>query len=131
MNVVLSKTLRKLRENSGLTQQQVADAINVERSTYAYYECGKTTPDIDTVIQLAKIFNVSYVDIFENEAKSQSNVFYDVSGENYMNSNDAQHIYDLSKIEKTLLCYFRVLSDEEKIDVIKGIAKRTEIKKEK
>lgn len=128
---MLSKTLRKLRENSGLTQQQVADAINVERSTYAYYECGKTTPDIDTVIQLAKIFNVSYVDIFENEAKSQSNVFYDVSGENYMNSNDAQHIYDLSKIEKTLLCYFRVLSDEEKIDVIKGIAKRTEIKKEK
>lgn len=128
---MLSKTLRKLRENSGLTQQQVADAINVERSTYAYYECGKTTPDIDTIIQLAKIFNVSYVDIFENEAKSQNNVFWDISGEDYINSKEDQRIYDLSKLEKTLLCYFRVFSDEEKIDILKDMAKRTEIKKEK
>lgn len=66
---MLPKILKKLRENCGFTQQQVADTLNIDRSTYAYYETGKTTPDINTIIKLAKIYNVSYAEIFEDEDK--------------------------------------------------------------
>ena len=76
---MLAQTLKKLRENCGYTQQQVADALNLERSTYTYYETGKTTPDINTIVKLARIFNVSYIDIFEQEERDQTRSFNDYS----------------------------------------------------
>ena len=42
---MLSRTLKKLRKNCGYTQKEVAKELGVDRSTYAYYETGKTTPD--------------------------------------------------------------------------------------
>lgn len=123
---MLSKKIKKFRENNGFTQKQVADAINVERSTYAYYETGKTTPDIDTIIQLAKIFNVHYTDLLEDEIRTSIGSFYDVSYENHFFEEDPEikeSIYDLKKDEKTLLCFYRALSEENKDKFLKNISK--------
>ena len=49
---MLATHLRLLREKNGLTQKQVADMLNIDRSTYAYYESGKTRPDILTIAKL-------------------------------------------------------------------------------
>lgn len=51
--------LRRLRIQSGLTQQAVADALHVNRATYTYYETGKTTPSVERLGKIAKIFGVS------------------------------------------------------------------------
>ena len=45
--------LRKLRIDRGLTQQAVADALNVNRSTYSFHESGKTQPDLQRVMALS------------------------------------------------------------------------------
>ena len=50
--------LRKLRTDRGLTQQAVAEALNVNRSTYSFHETGKTQPDLQRVTALSKIFDV-------------------------------------------------------------------------
>lgn len=42
-----------------MTQEQVAKNLNIVRSTYAYYETGKTCPDFDTVVRLAHLFHVT------------------------------------------------------------------------
>lgn len=69
-NEQLSSILRRLRLAAGYTQQNVADALNINRSTYTYYETGKTTPDVHTLKVLAKIFDVR-VDIFlEDDASA-------------------------------------------------------------
>ena len=47
--------LRKLRTDRGLTQQAVAEALNVNRSTYSFHETGKTQPDLQRV--MASDFN--------------------------------------------------------------------------
>ena len=52
-------TLKTLRRKNGLTQQQVADLLRMERSTYAYYETGRSTPSINTVIKLARMYKVN------------------------------------------------------------------------
>ena len=52
--------IRELRKERGLTQQQVADHLNVDRSTYAYYESGRTRLNINIVVSLAHFFKVSY-----------------------------------------------------------------------
>ena len=51
--------LRKLRKENGLTQQQVADYLHLDRSTYAYYESGRTKINIDILVRLAHFFQVS------------------------------------------------------------------------
>ena len=109
---MLSKTLKKLRENCGYTQQQVAAALSIERSTYTYYETGKTTPDINTIIKLSKIFNVSYIDIFEEEEKHPQHSFSDVAEYEHSNLKNIVYIYELSKLEKSLISLFRLLPIE-------------------
>lgn len=51
--------LRKARIASGLTQQQVADAMGITNSTYCGYETGKRQPDVQKIKQLSKILGVS------------------------------------------------------------------------
>lgn len=54
----LQKMLRNARMTCGFSQNQVADILHMDRSTYTYYESGKTTPDISTLRRLALLFRV-------------------------------------------------------------------------
>ena len=55
--------IRELRKERGLTQQQVANHLNIDRSTYAYYESGRTRTNIDVIVRLAHFYKVSYAAI--------------------------------------------------------------------
>lgn len=123
---MLGQTLKKLRENCGYTQQQVADALNLERSTYTYYETGKTTPDINTIIKLARIFNVSYIDIFEQEERDQTRTFNDYSLYSKDDLRNVVHIYELTKMEKVLISLYRLLPCEQQENFINELKNQTE-----
>lgn len=47
--------LRLLRKAHGYTQEQVAQMVNVERTTYNKYENGKSMPPLETVLELARV----------------------------------------------------------------------------
>lgn len=64
----INERLRELRIKSGYTQNQIAKILNVDRSTYSYYEIGKTTPDVSALITLAKIFNISISELLADES---------------------------------------------------------------
>ena len=53
--------LRKVRKNDArkLTQQDVAEWLGIERSTYGKYEQGNSEPTFDTLCKLAEFFSVS------------------------------------------------------------------------
>ena len=59
----MHEKIRELRKAKGLTQEQVANQLNIDRSTYAYYESGRTRLNIDVVVKLAHFFQVSYATI--------------------------------------------------------------------
>ena len=59
----LGMNLKRAREKAELTQKRVSNAIGLNRSCLAYYELGKTTPTIFTLIKLAKIYNVNLLDL--------------------------------------------------------------------
>jgi len=54
-----NKRIREIREDNALTQQKVADLLNIGQRTYADYESGKTRIPIDNLLILAKFYNVS------------------------------------------------------------------------
>ena len=51
--------LKKLRDSKNLTQKELADILNVDRTTYVKWETGSSNPSLDTVIKISKFFNVS------------------------------------------------------------------------
>ena len=102
-NKNLGNLLKIYRKNSLLTQQQVADALNINRTTYTYYETGKTEPSIDTLHKLIKIFGITYDDLLPTD--SNKNVNPEKSDET---------IYNLTKEEQQILLCYRVLSNEDK-----------------
>lgn len=52
--------IRELRKERGLTQKQVAEYLQVDRSTYAYYESGRSKLSIDIMVKLAHFYKASY-----------------------------------------------------------------------
>lgn len=65
------KLLKTLRKQNGLTQQQVADYLHLDRSSYAYYESGRTKINIDILIRLAQFFQVSLAMLVGEELPTQ------------------------------------------------------------
>ena len=55
----LKDKLKKLRQDKGLTQAQLAEAIFVSRSTVAKWENGESLPDIEKCVKLSKLYKVT------------------------------------------------------------------------
>ena len=135
----LGKKLKYYRENCELSQQQVANALNVDRSTYTYYETGKTTPSASTLLKLSKIFNVPCAVFLEsiNQELNLNSRVADADGaylaqyeeENAVVTAD-DRIYGLNKEEKELIASYRVLDAEQK-DAFDAFVKKLLRKKKK
>ncbi len=50
--------LKELREEKGLTQQEIADELNVKQNSYSQYENGIRELPINSLIRLAKFYSV-------------------------------------------------------------------------
>ena len=59
LNGVIEMKLRELREQKGVTQKEVANAIGCTATVYSRYERGEREPDISTLCSLADYFKVS------------------------------------------------------------------------
>ena len=57
--MTFSQRLLLLRQDSGMTQQQVADAIQTTLRQYQRFEKGEQKPGFDNLIRLADCFQVS------------------------------------------------------------------------
>lgn len=65
--------IRDLREDSNLTQQQVADAIGITQRKYSYIETGQQLTD-DLLIKLANFYNVSIDYLLQQTANPKRNL---------------------------------------------------------
>lgn len=64
VNTKISRKLRKLRENSGKTQKELADIMDISISAISMYENGERIPSDKVKKQYALLFDVSIEDIF-------------------------------------------------------------------
>ena len=58
MNTSISNNIKRLRQQAGLTQDQLAEKLFVTRQTVSLWENGKTQPDIQTLERIAAVFQV-------------------------------------------------------------------------
>ena len=116
----VAEKLRHYREACVLSQKQVADALNIDRSTYTKYETGDSEPNLKTLVKIAAIYNVSPVKLLpetDTDVKRRYQLRDAVPSEGA--------IYQLAKDERGLIAQYRVLSKDEKRQVREMMAKIT------
>jgi transcriptional regulator with XRE-family HTH domain len=63
-----SEKLRNLRKKSGLTQNDIAEALGVTISAIQKYEYGKTEPTASGWLTLARLYGVNVAELLDPEA---------------------------------------------------------------
>jgi repressor LexA len=65
--------IKELRKNKGILQKELADRLSVGKSTVAMWETNKREPDIDTIMKISKILDVSVDELLgKNEPESNA-----------------------------------------------------------
>ena len=98
------KNLKKLRQESGVSQQRLADVILVSQQSVNKYENKDVEPDVSTLIKIAEYFDVS--------------LDYLVGRTELREMADKDRMSDLSPDETKLVKEYRRLADKQKKCII-------------
>ncbi len=97
------RNLKQLREESGVTQKQLADAVAVSQQSINKYENHNIEPDIATLILIADYFHTS--------------VDYLIGHSELRRKQEFVQPYDLTQQEIALIDRYRCLSDQEQYSI--------------
>ncbi len=117
MSKSFGRHLRDLRKsNSNFSQQEMADKLNISRSTYTYYETGKSEPGQEKLKKICEILNVDF------------NTLLGYSDEGVVAAAASEEATDetfgsLTPSEEQLLLAYRSMNTEEKEYIGKQITK--------
>jgi len=67
----MQNNIAKYRKEARLSQQELADAINVSRKTISTVETNRFTPSVIIALKIAKHFNTSVESLFVLDEKGQ------------------------------------------------------------
>ena len=88
----LGTTIKMLRQQRGMTQEQFAEYINVSISAVSQWESGKTIPDVSSLPVIADFFHVSLDDLFDRTfAKKEHRIkMYSEQSLKYMHNGETE-----------------------------------------
>lgn len=102
------KNLKKIREERNLTQQAMADMLQIQRPTYTRYETGEREPDFETVLKIAELLSVSTdfllgkTDMPSSPDEQLSNEEFALYGEvRDLTDDEKQRVLDFIKFTKS------------------------------
>ena len=112
--IQLANNLRRLRTENNYTQEQISEKLNISRQAYSNYETGKRIPDIDMLIRIADIYEVTLEQLLTQTCTS-TGILNETSGPYYTGKvfENADIIY-LTKEEVDLLIHYRNAGDDDR-----------------
>ena len=57
--MTIAQKIQALRIEKGLTQERLAEMLEVSRQSVSKWELGQAVPDVDKIIRMSELFNVS------------------------------------------------------------------------
>ena len=70
--VKIGSFLKELRKEKNLTQESLAEELNVSNRTVSRWETGSNMPDIGMLVEIAEFYDVSIPEIINGERKSEN-----------------------------------------------------------
>ena len=75
-----------LRKKTLLSQEALAEKLNVTRQTISKWELGQSKPDMDKLIEMSKLFNVN-IDVLTNDELSIDDIKQESNDKNTKQKN--------------------------------------------
>ena len=66
-NIKIAENIRIFRKQAGLTQEELAARFGSRKTLISNYEIGRNTPDIETLWELADIFDITIDELVGRE----------------------------------------------------------------
>ena len=93
---MLNEILKEKRKELDLTQQNVADHLNVTRQTVSSWEVGKSFPDISTLIKISDFYQLSLDYMLKGDVNLMKKIKKD--------TNDLKKYQNIKEILKIEYC---------------------------
>lgn len=69
INLKIGNKILELRKKANLSQENLAEKLDVSRQTISKWETGETGPDLKQAASISKIFNISLDELVDNNIK--------------------------------------------------------------
>ncbi len=110
-----------LRKQSGMTQNEVADALNMKRSTYAYCERKATKLTPDFLRQLSAVLHIPSSILLSSGSKSDSAAEPEHLSQEVFPLDNSSEAMNISPKELRLIKMLRILPQDESARFINEI----------
>ena len=70
----IGEKLYELRKEKNLSQEEVAEKLNVTRQTVSKWETNQTTPDFDKIIPLCELFGITSEELLTGKKQENENI---------------------------------------------------------
>lgn len=87
-NINIGENLRRLREQQGLTQKQLAEKVGISVSNITKYEKNQLEPSIERLFSISEALNTSVSSILNNESYSDTDKLLTSFKTNDFNKHD-------------------------------------------
>lgn len=116
INMSLADKLKKLRKDFCMTQDEVAELLDMSRTSFSKYENGAANPPLRVLRKLAAIYNVPIDFLIQDEQNMLIlNSNPDIADESLM------YFSQLSAEERNLILRLRLMTKEDKDNLLKHL----------
>lgn len=111
MNEIIAKNLQKLRSVSSYTQEEIASALGISRSSYSNYESGLREMPLNLMEKAADFFGCELYLFFEENASADDMILASAFRLDNLNPNDLNEIIQFKDIVKSYLKMDKILRE--------------------
>jgi transcriptional regulator with XRE-family HTH domain len=112
MNQIIGENLKKVRELSGFTQEQVAKSIGIERSAYSNYEGGTREIPYYVLENISNLFGCEPYILYEDNIQADNEIMAIAFRISDLEENDLKEIANFKDIVKSYLKMERIAQYE-------------------
>lgn len=121
IKMTLSEKLKELRKRACMTQDDIAEVLDMNRTSFSKYENGAATPPLAVMRKLAKIYNVSLEYLIHDEQP-----FYVLNASNAddVEREKSESVFNFAQLtsdERKLIMKMRLMSDDKKKEILSTI----------
>lgn len=135
--MTLAEKIRKIREEKGMTQKQVASIMGISQQAYGQYESGTREPKPETLGRIALALGENIGELLKNsypldvDSKEQANYLSRVIHGQYEQAVKEQQIFDKvlreSPLAADLWDYFSILNEHGQQTAVERVQELTQI----
>ena len=104
-NKQVGRFISKLRKSKDLTQNELADMLNISNKTVSKWETGEGLPDVSVLPELARALDVSVDEILNAQLKEEARI----KVEEVANEKNLLNIYHICFLISCFICTFGAL----------------------